>query len=71
MAIMQYIGKKSNLVAKTENEQIRIDVIQNQIQDLRNSFVQTCKSPDFVSTTIEIVISCDAPNYKDAKHYYI
>ena len=50
---MQYLARKSNLGAKTQNEQIRIDMIQNQIHDLRMSFGLTCYMPDFVSIILD------------------
>lgn len=35
---------------ETEEEMQRVDVLENQIMDLRMSFVRLCYNPDFVST---------------------
>lgn len=35
---------------ETEEEMLRVDVLENQLMDLRMSFARLCYSPDFVST---------------------
>ncbi|XP_029974072.1 glutathione S-transferase Mu 3-like [Salarias fasciatus] len=41
-AIMRYIARKHNLCGKTEDEQVRVDFIENQAMDFRNGFVRLC-----------------------------
>lgn len=36
---------------ETEEEQIRVDVLENQAMDFRNAFVMLCYNPDFVCAT--------------------
>uniref|UniRef100_A0A673N1G5 glutathione transferase n=1 Tax=Sinocyclocheilus rhinocerous TaxID=307959 RepID=A0A673N1G5_9TELE len=47
-AIMRYIARKHNLCGETEEEQVRVDILENQAMDFRNGFVQLCYG-DFVS----------------------
>lgn len=37
---MRYIGRKNGLVGKTEEENVRIDVVENETMDLRNAFIR-------------------------------
>ncbi|KAJ3585841.1 hypothetical protein NHX12_012249 [Muraenolepis orangiensis] len=41
-AIMRYIARKNNLCGETEDEMVRVDLIENQSMDFRNGFVQIC-----------------------------
>lgn len=41
-AIMRYIARKHNMCGKTEDEQVRVDIIENQAMDFRNGFVMLC-----------------------------
>ncbi|XP_043102504.1 glutathione S-transferase Mu 4-like [Puntigrus tetrazona] len=41
-AIMRYIALKHNLCGETEEEQVRVDILENQAMDFRNGFVQLC-----------------------------
>ncbi|KAK7135817.1 hypothetical protein R3I94_014479 [Phoxinus phoxinus] len=41
-AIMRYIARKNNLCGETEEEQVRVDIMENQAMDFRNGFVQLC-----------------------------
>lgn len=41
-AIMRYIARKHDLCGKTEEEKVRIDVLENQAMDLRNAFTRLC-----------------------------
>lgn len=41
-AIMRYIARKHDLCGKTENEKVRVDMLENQSMDFRNSFVRLC-----------------------------
>lgn len=46
-AIMRYLGRKFDLVGKTEPELSRCELAEQQIADLRTAFVKLCYSPDF------------------------
>ncbi|NXO65627.1 GSTM2 transferase, partial [Phainopepla nitens] len=46
-AILRYIARKHNLCGETEVEKQRVDVLENQLMDLRMSFIRLCYSPDF------------------------
>lgn len=37
---------------ETEDEQVRVDIMENQAMDFRNGFVRLCYNPEFVSTII-------------------
>ncbi|XP_017323879.1 glutathione S-transferase Mu 3 [Ictalurus punctatus] len=41
-AIMRYIARKHNLCGETEDEIIRVDILENQAMDFRNGFVMLC-----------------------------
>ncbi|XP_047218706.1 glutathione S-transferase Mu 3-like [Girardinichthys multiradiatus] len=41
-AIMRYIARKHNMCGETEDEKIRLDVMENQAMDFRNGFVMLC-----------------------------
>ncbi|KAK8739209.1 hypothetical protein OTU49_003533 [Cherax quadricarinatus] len=41
-AILRYISRKHDLVGKTEEEKIRVDILENQAMDFRNGFVRLC-----------------------------
>ncbi|KAF7668796.1 hypothetical protein LDENG_00287180 [Lucifuga dentata] len=41
-AIMRYIARKNNMCGETEEEQIRVDILENQAADFRNAFVIMC-----------------------------
>ncbi|RXN08538.1 glutathione S-transferase Mu 3-like protein [Labeo rohita] len=47
-AIMRYIARKHNLCGETEEEQTRVDILENQAMDFRNGFVQLCYG-DFIT----------------------
>ncbi|XP_043572437.1 glutathione S-transferase Mu 1-like [Chiloscyllium plagiosum] len=46
-AIMRYIARKHNLVGETEDEKIRVDMLENQSMDFRMGFVRLAYNPDF------------------------
>ena len=46
---MKYLGRKHDLVAQTESEQIRIDLMEAEANDLRYQWVCLCYLMDFVS----------------------
>ncbi|XP_027022859.1 glutathione S-transferase Mu 3-like [Tachysurus fulvidraco] len=41
-AIMRYIARKHNLCGETEDEKVRVDILENQAMDFRNGFVMLC-----------------------------
>jgi glutathione S-transferase len=41
-AILRYLGRKYDLVGKTEEERTRVDMVEQQLVDLRNGFVTMC-----------------------------
>ncbi|XP_062854447.1 glutathione S-transferase Mu 3-like [Trichomycterus rosablanca] len=41
-AILRYIARKHNLCGETEDEKIRVDIMENQSMDFRNGFVMLC-----------------------------
>nr|XP_010587853.1 glutathione S-transferase Mu 1-like [Loxodonta africana] len=46
-AILHYIARKHNLCGETEEEEIRMDILENQVMDTRMNFVMLCYNPDF------------------------
>ncbi|XP_040854577.1 glutathione S-transferase Mu 1-like isoform X2 [Ochotona curzoniae] len=48
-AIVRYLGRKHNLCGETEEEKIRVDILENQVMDNRWQLVAICFNPDFVS----------------------
>lgn len=49
-AILKYLGRKHDLAAKNESEQIRIDLVEAEALDMRSRWVALCYGSDFVST---------------------
>ncbi|XP_077401519.1 glutathione S-transferase Mu 4-like isoform X2 [Vanacampus margaritifer] len=41
-AIMRYIARKNNLCGESEDEKVRVDILENQAMDFRNGFVRLC-----------------------------
>ncbi|KAM4872625.1 glutathione S-transferase Mu 1-like [Thomomys bottae] len=46
-AILRYIARKHNLCGETEEENIRIDILENQVWDIRIQHVELCYNPDY------------------------
>ncbi|XP_075837741.1 glutathione S-transferase Mu 2-like isoform X1 [Microtus pennsylvanicus] len=46
-AILRYIARKHNLCGETEEERIRIDILENQAMDTRFQLAMVCYSPEF------------------------
>ncbi|XP_028589693.2 glutathione S-transferase Mu 1-like isoform X1 [Podarcis muralis] len=46
-AIMRYIARKHKMCGESEEEMVRIDMLENHIMDLRMAFAKVCYSPDF------------------------
>ncbi|TMS16185.1 Glutathione S-transferase Mu 3 [Larimichthys crocea] len=47
-AIMRYIARKHNMCGETEDEKVRVDIMENQAMDFRNGFVRLCYT-DFIT----------------------
>ncbi|XP_072306213.1 glutathione S-transferase mu, tandem duplicate 1 [Eucyclogobius newberryi] len=41
-AIMRYIARKHNLCGESDDEKVRVDILENQAMDFRNGFVMLC-----------------------------
>ncbi|KAM3617784.1 uncharacterized protein V6R79_011166 [Siganus canaliculatus] len=41
-AIMRYVARKHNLCGETEDEKVRVDIMENQAMDFRNGFILLC-----------------------------
>uniref|UniRef100_A0A5F9CEG5 Glutathione S-transferase n=1 Tax=Oryctolagus cuniculus TaxID=9986 RepID=A0A5F9CEG5_RABIT len=46
-AIMRYLARKHGLCGETEEERIRVDILENQAMDVSNQLAEVCYSPDF------------------------
>ncbi|NWS78736.1 GSTM2 transferase, partial [Crotophaga sulcirostris] len=46
-AILRYLARKHKMCGDTEEEILRVDLLQNHIVDLCTSFARLCYSPDF------------------------
>ncbi|KAM9149008.1 uncharacterized protein ACDP82_006166 [Pangshura tecta] len=46
-AILRYIARKHKLCGETEEEMLRVDMLENQAMDFRMSLVMICYNPDF------------------------
>ncbi|NXX45710.1 GSTM2 transferase, partial [Tricholaema leucomelas] len=46
-AILRYIARKHNMCGETEQEKLYVDMLENQVVDLRMNFIRLCYSPDF------------------------
>lgn len=46
-AIMRYVGRKHDVLGKTEEERVRVDIMENQSMDFRNGWVRLCYNPNF------------------------
>uniref|UniRef100_A0A672UXA4 Glutathione S-transferase n=1 Tax=Strigops habroptila TaxID=2489341 RepID=A0A672UXA4_STRHB len=46
-AILRYIARKHNMCGETEEEMLRLDMLENHIMDFRMSLVMVCYNPDF------------------------
>ncbi|XP_049621768.1 glutathione S-transferase Mu 2-like [Suncus etruscus] len=46
-AILRYLARKHNMCGETEEEKIRVDMLENQTMDTRMQLAHICYSPDF------------------------
>ncbi|KAM4872622.1 glutathione S-transferase Mu 2 isoform 4-T4 [Thomomys bottae] len=52
-AILRYVARKHNLCGETEEEKIRVDMLENQLMDTRMQLARICYSPDFEKLKLE------------------
>jgi len=57
-AIMRYLGRKFGLVGETEEQNVRMDMIENQAMDFRNGFTR-------------LVYGSNASNFKEKSEQYL
>ncbi|XP_049731535.1 glutathione S-transferase Mu 1-like [Elephas maximus indicus] len=46
-ATLRYIARKHNLCGETEEEKIRVDILENQVMEFRNELTSMCYNPEF------------------------
>ncbi|XP_078500909.1 glutathione S-transferase Mu 2-like [Lissotriton helveticus] len=46
-AILRYIGRKHNLCGESESEKVRVDILENQVRDLRRELATIAYDPNF------------------------
>ncbi|NXD15634.1 GSTM5 transferase, partial [Nothocercus nigrocapillus] len=46
-AILRYIARKHKMCGDTEEEKVRVDMLENQVMDFRMSLVMVCYNPEF------------------------
>ncbi|KAM6167604.1 glutathione S-transferase Mu 4 [Erethizon dorsatum] len=46
-AILRYIARKHNMCGETEEEKIRVDILENQVMDISNQLAIICYNPNF------------------------
>ncbi|CAI5777423.1 glutathione S-transferase Mu 1-like [Podarcis lilfordi] len=54
-AIIRYIARKHKIWGESEEEIIRMDMLENQLMDVRMTFARLCYSPDFEKVKPEYV----------------
>uniref|UniRef100_A0A2K5HCV9 Glutathione S-transferase n=1 Tax=Colobus angolensis palliatus TaxID=336983 RepID=A0A2K5HCV9_COLAP len=45
-AILRYIARKHNMCGETEEEKIRVDIVENQVMDFRTQLIRLCYSSE-------------------------
>ncbi|MCL4168410.1 UNVERIFIED_CONTAM: hypothetical protein GTU68_048617, partial [Idotea baltica] len=50
-AVLRYIARKNGLVAKTDAEKMRVDILENEAMDIMRGWRMLCKNPDFVGNS--------------------
>ena len=53
-AILRYIARKNDLLGKTDEEKVRVDIMAEQSMDFRNGIVRLSYNQNFVRRTIII-----------------
>ena len=51
-AILRFIARRHGLLGQTEEERVRVDILSEQLMDLRNGLARLCYNQNFVSTRI-------------------
>uniref|UniRef100_A0A8C6VJV5 glutathione transferase n=1 Tax=Naja naja TaxID=35670 RepID=A0A8C6VJV5_NAJNA len=54
-AILRYIARKHHLCGETEEELIRVDMLENQVMDFRMALVMICYNPDFIQLLTDLI----------------
>ncbi|KAM6167603.1 glutathione S-transferase Mu 2 [Erethizon dorsatum] len=54
-AILRYVARKHNLCGETEEERIRVDILENQVMDIRMQLIMLCYNPDFEKKKAEFL----------------
>nr|XP_034355334.1 glutathione S-transferase Mu 2-like isoform X2 [Arvicanthis niloticus] len=67
-AILRYLGRKHNLCGETEEERIRVDILENQAVDTRRQLAMVCYSPEFPVWRVRIA-SLPPPQEKRKPEY--
>ncbi|XP_031823093.1 glutathione S-transferase Mu 2 isoform X5 [Sarcophilus harrisii] len=48
-AILRYIGRKHKMCGDTEEEKVRVDILESQAMDFRMQLVRVCHDPNFMT----------------------
>jgi len=59
LAIMRHIARTNNLVGKTEEEQVRADMAEQQLVDFRSAFVPMCYNPNFETLKVDYLANLE------------
>jgi len=58
-AIMHHLARKFKLDPKNEKDKIRVEIMEYEIEDLRNTFVEACYSDSFEKNKEELTKKCE------------
>ncbi|KAF7484880.1 Hypothetical predicted protein [Marmota monax] len=67
-AILRYLARKHNLCGETEEEKIRVDILENQAMDSRMQLGRLCYNPDFVG--LPMVLGEAGPKFLHSHQHY-
>ena len=56
-AILRHIGRRNGLTGKTEEEKVKVDMLQNLSYNFHVDFARICFSPDYVSRPFLIILA--------------
>lgn len=63
LVFFEYLSKSDLITGgETEDEKVRVDIMENQAMDFRNGFVRLCYT-DFVSTLLKVLMAGDVSFY--------
>lgn len=54
-AILRYIARKNDLLGKTDEEKVRVDIMAEQSMDFRNGIVRLSYNPNFVRSPFSLL----------------